>query len=144
MIAGYAVMIVAALGAGPALAESLSADAARRFVMGKLFEFNCFDGSRGAGRIYDDGSVIGTIQVQGSGPVHSVWLPAGTLRVKGEAVCASLDRIPIKSCFNLNRTGDQSFRGSIAGLDFAYCDFTRRVSVVGTRARPQPPDERGH
>jgi hypothetical protein len=152
MIAGYAVVIVAALGAGPALAEGLNADAARRFVIGKRFEFNCFDGSRGAGRIYDDGSVIGTIQVHGSGPVHSVWLPAGTLKVKGEAVCASLDRIPIKPCFNLNRTDDQSFRGSIAGLDFAYCDFTRRVSVVGTRARPQPSEplslrvdgERGH
>ena len=138
MIARYAIVIVTLLAAGPALAESLNADAARRFVIGKLFAFNCFDGSRGAGRIYGNGSIIGTIQVRGSGPVHSVWLPAGTLKVKGEAVCASLNGIPIEPCFNLNRTDDQSFRGSVSGLDFAYCDFTRRVNVTGMRQRPQP------
>jgi hypothetical protein len=155
MIAQYAIVIVIPLlAAAPALAESLNADAARRFVMGKLFAFNCFDGSRGAGRIYGDGSVIGTIQVNGSGSVQSVWLPAGTVKVKGEAVCASLDRIPIEPCFNLNRMDDQSFRGSVSGLDFAYCDFTRRGSVIG-RPRPRPSEplslattavvkERGH
>jgi hypothetical protein len=100
--------------------------------------FNCFDGSRGAGRIYGDGSVIGTIQFQGVGPVESVWLPSGTLKVKGEAVCASLKRVPIEPCFNINWTDDQSFRGSISGLDFAYCDFTRRVSVSDRRPRPGP------
>jgi len=30
------------------VAENLKADVARRFVMGKFFEFSCFDGSRGA------------------------------------------------------------------------------------------------
>ena len=94
--------------------------------IGKLFAFNCFDGSRGAGRIYGDGSVIGTIQFRGIGPVRSMWLPAGTLRVKGEAVCASLKGMPFEPCFNLDRTGDQSFRGAVSGLGFAYCDFTRR------------------
>jgi hypothetical protein len=29
-------------------------------------------------------------------------------------------------CFNLEKTSEVSFRGSIAGLSFAYCDFTRR------------------
>jgi hypothetical protein len=99
---------------------------------------NCFDGSRGAGHIFGNGSVIGTIQVRGSGPVHSVWLTAGTLKVKGEAICASLNGIPIEPCFNLNRTDDQSFRGSVSGLDFAYCDFSRRGNVTGMRPRPQP------
>jgi hypothetical protein len=84
MIARYAIVIVALLASGSALAESLDAEAARHFVVGKLFAFTCFDGSRGAGRVYDDGSVIGTIQFRGSGPVRSVWLPAGTLKVKGE------------------------------------------------------------
>ena len=129
MIARYAIVLVILLSSRPALAEILNADAARRFVVGKLFAFNCFDGSRGAGRIYGDGSVVGTIQLQGLGPVDSIRLPAGTLQVKGEAVCASLSGIPIEPCFNLNRTNDQSFRGSISGLDFAYCDFTRRVGV---------------
>jgi hypothetical protein len=60
-------VVLILLAAGSACAESLTPDAARRFVAGKLFAFNCFDGSRGAGRIYGDGSVIGTIQFHGAG-----------------------------------------------------------------------------
>src|SRR5437764_14507603 len=116
MIARVAIVVVSLLAAISARAEVLSPEAARRFVTGKLFAFNCFDGSRGAGRIYGDGSVVGTIQLQGSGPVDSIRLPARTLQVKGEAVCALLSGIPIEPCFNLNRTNDQSFRGSISGL----------------------------
>ena len=138
MIARCTIVIVILLASRLALAESLNADAARRFVVGKLFSFNCFDGSRGARRIYGDGSVIGIIQFQGVGRVNSVWLPSGTLKVKGEAVCASLNRLPIEPCFNINRTDEQSFRGSISGLDFAYCDFTRRVRVTDRRPRPGP------
>jgi hypothetical protein len=118
MILRCTIVIAILLAFRPAAAESLNADAA------KLFAFNCFDGSRGAGRIYGDGSVVGTIQFQGVGPVEWVSLPSGTLKVKGEAVCASLNRLPIEPCFNLNRIDDQSFRGSISGLNFAYCDFT--------------------
>jgi hypothetical protein len=113
----------------------MNAETARRFVAGKLFSFNCFDGSRGAGRIFGDGSVIGTVQFQGSGPVKSLWLPAGTLRVKGEAYCASLKGMPFEPCFNLNRMDDRSFRGSISGMGFAYCDFTRRLNVAGIATR---------
>ena len=83
MIARLAIVVAALLAAVPARAEILTPEAARRFVAGKLFAFNCFDGSRGAGRIYGDGSVIGTIQFRGSGPVRAVWLPAGTLRERG-------------------------------------------------------------
>src|SRR5437899_3713846 len=138
MIARVAIVVVSLLAAVSARAEVLSPEAARRFVTGKLFAFNCFDGSRGAGRIYGDGSVVGTIQFQGVGPVEWVSLPSGTLKVKGEAVCASLNRLPIEPCFNLNRIDDQSFRGSISGLDFAYCDFTRRVSLTDRKPRPGP------
>ena len=129
MFARYAIVTALLVAASPALAQSMAqsmnADAARRFIIGKLFAFNCFDGSKGAGRIYGDGSIIGTIQLQGSGPVDSVQLPAGTLKMKGEAVCASLKGIAIEPCFDLNRTDDQSFRGSVSGLRVAYCDFTR-------------------
>jgi hypothetical protein len=90
MVTRLAMVFLILLAAGSACAESLTPDAARRFVTGKLFAFNCFDGSRGAGRIYGDGSVIGTIQFRGAGPARTVSLPAGTLRVRGEAVCASL------------------------------------------------------
>jgi hypothetical protein len=131
-----AIVVLTLLASSPALAETLDAETARRFVVGRLFEFTCFDGSRGAGRVYDDGSVIGTIQFHGSGPVRLVWLPTGTLKVKGETVCASLNGSPIEQCFDLSRTDDQSFRGSVLGLDFAYCDFTHRPSVGPVRSHP--------
>jgi hypothetical protein len=134
MVARYMTLIASLLAAAPALAESLDANAAQRFVLGKRFAFTCFDGSRGAGRVNADGSVVGTIQVRGSGPVRSASLPPGTLRVKGETVCASLSVIPIEPCFDLNQTDDQSFRGSISGLDSAYCDFTQ-LSDVAVRPR---------
>jgi hypothetical protein len=76
-----------------------------------LFAFNCFDGSRGAGRIpgriHGDGSVIGTIQFRGAGPARMVSLPAGTLRVRGEAVCASLQGMPFEPCFHIEKTDDR-------------------------------------
>lgn len=140
MIRQLAIVVVTLLGVGPALAENMTADAARRFVTGKLFAFNCFDGSRGAGRIYRDGSIIGTIQFRGEGPVRSVWLPAGTLMVKGEAVCASVKGMPFEPCFNLSKMDERSFRGSVSGLGFAYCDFTRRVNVAGTSPLPPSPE----
>jgi hypothetical protein len=124
-----AAVVLMLLAAGSARAEVLSPESARRFVAGKLFAFNCFDGSRGAGRIYGDGSVIGTIQFRGAGSVRAVWLPAGTLHVRGEAVCASLKGMPFEPCFHLEKIDARSFRGSWMG--FAYCDFTRRTSVAG-------------
>jgi len=129
MVTRLAIVVLVLLAAGSACAESLSPDAARRFVAGKLFAFHCFDGSRGAGRIYGDGSVMGTIQFRGAGPERTVALPAGTLRVKGEAVCALLQGMPFEPCFHIEKTDDRSFRGSWMG--FAYCDFTRRMSVAG-------------
>src|SRR5215472_18111571 len=131
MIARFATFVAVLLAAGSAVAEPMSPETARHFVAGKLFAFNCFDGSRGSGRIYGDGSVIGTVQFQGSGPVRALWLPAGTLRVKGGVYCASIKGMLFEPCFNLDRKDDRSFRGSISGMGFAYCDFTRRLSVAG-------------
>ncbi|HEX2215817.1 MAG TPA: hypothetical protein VHG27_03860 [Xanthobacteraceae bacterium] len=127
----------------PAAAQELTAEQARRFVIGKTFAYNCFDGSRGAGRIRADGSVVGTIQMQGKGPTRYAALPANTLRVKGERVCASLSGVPFEPCFNLTQTGSRSFRGSVAGFGFAYCDFTRGGGRRGfiraaTRKRLEP------
>ena len=126
MVTRLATVVLILLAAGSACAESLTPEAARHFVTGKLFAFNCFDGSRGAGRIYGDGSVIGTIQLCGAGPARTVALPAGTLRVRGEAVCAALQGMPFEPCFHIEKTDDRTFRGSLSGLGFAYCDFTRR------------------
>src|SRR3954452_16209106 len=113
MIARFAIVVVSLLTTSSAFAETLTAEAARRFVAGKLFAFNCFDGSRGAGRIYSDGSVIGSVQFQGSGPVKSLWLPPGTLRVKGDPYCASLKGMLFEPCFNLSRLDERSFRGAV-------------------------------
>jgi hypothetical protein len=141
MIARFAVAMVALLAAGSASAETMNPDTARRFVAGKLFAYNCFDGTRGAGRIFADGSVVGTIQVRGGGPMKSVWLPAGTLRVKGGTYCAVLPGSVIEPCFNLDRTDDQSFRGSVTGLGFfMYCDFTRRMGVARMSPRRHAPE----
>jgi hypothetical protein len=110
----------------PAAAGELRPEEARHFVAGKLFSYTCFEGTSGAGRIYADGSVIGTIRIGGTGPIRYVSLPPGTVRVKPEAVCASVRGMLFEPCFNLDKTSEISFRGSIAGLGFAYCDFTRR------------------
>jgi hypothetical protein len=130
------------LVAWPALAEPLGVEAARRFVVGKTFAYNCFDGTRGAGRIQNDLSVAGTIQIRGNGPIRFVHLPPGTLKVKGDSVCASVRGIPFEPCFNVERTAAQSFRGSIYGMSFAYCDFVRRghqrVPSVRSTVRQQP------
>jgi hypothetical protein len=124
MVRGVA-LLVGLLAAVPAVAGEMSAEEARRFVIGKMFSYNCFEGTRGQGRVHADGSVVGSIQFQGGGPVRYAVLPPGTLRVKGEAVCASLRGMPVEPCFNLVRTDANSFRGSVSGLGFAYCEFTR-------------------
>ena len=99
MFGRFAIAAVCLLLATPSVAEPLNADGARKFVVGKMFAFTCFDGSRGDGRIYADGSVIGSLQTRGTGPVRNMWLPAGTVHVKGEAVCATLkgNRYPFSS-----------------------------------------------
>ena len=121
----------------PAFAEDMNADEARHFVVGKLFSYTCFEGTRGAGRIYPDGSVAGSIQIRGSGPVHYVRLPPNTLQVKGQSVCATVRGLPIHPCFTLKKTSPESFRGAIYGLSFAYCEFNRRERQMEVLHRPK-------
>jgi len=138
MVRGFA-LTIGLLAAVPAVAGEMSAEEARRFVIGKMFNYTCFEGTRGLGRVNADGSVTGSIQFQGSGEVRHAYLPANTLQVKGESVCASLRGLPMQPCFNLERTSANSFRGSVSGLGFAYCDFTRhgRTTVAHSVQRPQ-------
>jgi hypothetical protein len=141
MVARFAAALALLLAAGPGLAQTMNAEAAKRFVTGKLFAYTCVDGSRGLGRIYADGSVIGTIQSSGSGPVKSVWLPPGTLRAKGDVICASLKGLSFEPCFSISRTSESTFRASVNGMGLiAYCDFSRRMSVAGLGSRPQLPE----
>src|SRR4249919_3669278 len=120
-------LVLGAVTAGamvvPALAGMMNADEARKFVAGKVFAFTCFDGTRGAGRIMDDLGAVGSVQFSGSGPIRRVRLPGNTLQVRGQAVCASIKGMPFEPCFNLEKTDDRSFRGSVSGMGFAYCDF---------------------
>jgi hypothetical protein len=130
MLKRVAIIMLGLVASAPAFSEDLKPEEAKRFIAGKLFAFNCFEGTRGAGRIHADGSVIGSIQFQGAGPIRHVRLPAGTLQVKPEAVCASMQGLPFQPCFNLQKTDQASFRGSISGLGFAYCDFNRKSGRV--------------
>jgi hypothetical protein len=125
--------------AAPALAGQMNADEARRFVSGKVFAFTCFDGTRGAGRILDDGGAAGAVQFSGSGPVRHIRLPGNTLQVRGQAVCASIKGIPFEPCFNLDKKDEVSFRGSVSGMGFAYCDFRHQGAAQMLMARAARP-----
>ena len=132
--------VVAGAAIVPALAGPMSAEEARRFVSGKIFAFTCFDGTRGAGRILDDMGAAGAVQFNGSGPVRHLRLPGNTLQIRGQAVCASLRGLPFEPCFNLDKLDERSFRGSVSGMSFAYCDFRHQggTQMLMARAVPHP------
>jgi hypothetical protein len=127
--------VVAGAAIAPAFAGSMSAEEARRFVSGKIFAFTCFDGTRGAGRILDDMGAAGAVQFSGSGPVRHLRLPGNTLQIRGQAVCASLRGLPFEPCFNLDKLDERSFRGSVSGMSFAYCDFRHQGGTQMLMAR---------
>jgi len=142
--------VTAAAVIAPALAGQMTADEARRFVNGKVFAFTCFDGTRGAGRILDDMGAAGAVQFAGAGPVRHLRLPGNTLQVRGQAVCASIKGIPFEPCFNLDKKDERSFRGSVSGMGFAYCDFRHQgaaqMLMARAVARPRslhPPEQTG-
>jgi hypothetical protein len=127
---------VAAPVFAPALAgQPMNAEEARRFVSGKVFAFTCVDGTRGAGRLLDDMGAMGAVQFNGSGPVRHVRLPSNTLLVRGQSVCASIKGLPFEPCFNLDKKDEVSFRGSVSGMGFAYCDFHHQGGTQMLMAR---------
>jgi hypothetical protein len=123
--------VAALFTAVPAIAGQMRAEEARRFVVGDLFSFSCFEGTSGEGRVHADGSVAGVVRFGGSAFTRYATLPPGTLRVRGDAICALIGGMPSEVCFDLNRTDAKSFRGSLAGMNFAYCLFTKRPSRGG-------------
>jgi hypothetical protein len=131
-----AVVCACVLVASSAVAEELAPEQARTFVVGKLFQYNCFDGTAGVGRVFADGSVVGTIQPPGSHEVRFANLPPGTIKVTQTSVCAHLSGLPIEPCFKVQRIDYRSFRGSISGLGFAYCDFHQRNPRSALTIRP--------
>jgi hypothetical protein len=150
MLARFVLGAVAAVAViAPAVAGQMNAEEARRFVSGKVFSFTCFDGTRGAGRILDDMGAAGSIQFSGSGPIRNVRLPGNTLQIRGQAVCASLRGLPFEPCFNLDKHDERSFRGSVSGMSFAYCEFNNQGAsqmmlaraVAHPRSRRAPPEQ---
>ena len=136
-----ALPVLALLTAAPAAAQqTLSGEEARTFVAGKLFAYSCFDGTRGAGRIFVDGSVAGNIRFVGSDVLRYLRLPQNTLYPRGDRVCATLRGLPFEPCFTVTRTSSHSFRGAFAnfGLSFMYCDFTREGRMLMARRRGAP------
>jgi hypothetical protein len=137
MLGRIAVIWASLLATFPAMAGELNFEQAKHLVAGKFFSYRCFDGTTGAGRIHVDGSVAGSIRVQGAGRTYHVALPAGTIHNRSGSVCATVRGLPISPCFNVVQTGSNQFRGSIWGLSFAYCDFTRRgarIELAGSRS----------
>jgi hypothetical protein len=126
MLVRVAVLGACLLGAGSAVAQELGPEEARAFVVGKLFAYTCFDGTAGVGRIFSDGSVVGTIKPRGRGEMRFAALPAGTIHIAGSSMCARLAGMPIEPCFRVQKIDYKSFRGSISGMGFAYCDFSQR------------------
>ena len=91
------------LRAGSAAAEDLAAEQASAFVVGKLFSYTCFEGTAGIGRIFPDGSVVGTIRIRGEDETRFAALPPGTIRVDGPAICAHPPGLPIAPCFRVQK-----------------------------------------
>ncbi|HBR43603.1 MAG TPA: hypothetical protein DEA80_01480, partial [Afipia sp.] len=77
----------------------------------------------------------------GAGEPRHMRLPSNTLQVRGQQICASIKGIPFEPCFNLNKTDNVSFRGSVSGMGFAYCDFRKhgnaRVFLAQSISRPR-------
>ena len=133
--------VLASSVAAPVLAETMNADEARKFVANKMFAFNCFDGTKGVGKITEDGAAAGAVQFSGAPQTRNMRLPSNTLQVRGQQICASIKGIPFEPCFNLDKTSNSSFRGAVSGLGFAYCDFRRhgnaRVFLARAISRPR-------
>jgi hypothetical protein len=124
----------------PALAGGMTAEEARKFVMGKVFAFTCVDGTRGAGRLLEDMGASGAVQFSGSGPIRHIRLPGNTIQIRGQAVCATIRGMPFEPCFNIDKKDEVSFRGSVSGMGFAYCDFHHEggTQMLMARAAARP------
>jgi len=124
----YASVLTASLlgSRGIVRAEELGPEQARAFIVGKLFAFTCFEGTTGMGRILSNGSVVGTVRIHGQGETRFAKLPAGTVRIEGQFLCAHVAGLPFTPCARVEKIDYRSFRSSLVGLSFAYCDFYQR------------------
>jgi hypothetical protein len=114
--ADVSVLTVGLLGSsGIAGAEELGPEQARAFIVGKLFAFTCFEGTTGMGRILSDGSVVGSVRIRGQGETRFARLPAGTVRIDGQFLCAHVASLPFTPCARVEKIDYRSFRS------FEFC-----------------------
>ena len=144
MVVRAALALASLVSVTPVLAEPMNAEAARHFVAGKLFAFTCFEGSIGTGRIFNDGSVAGVVRMRGNGNTRFMHLPPGTLFPKEDRICSHVKGAFFNPCFDLNKTSGNSFRGTVSGFSFAYCDFTRRGRETVTASIAPASDATSH
>jgi hypothetical protein len=60
-------------------------------------------------------------------------------------MCAHLAGMPIEPCFRVQKIDHRSFRGSLSGLGFAYCDFRQhnpRTQLTRNMRASEPVDVR--
>lgn len=134
---------IAFFGMGAAQAQSLNPDQAKAFVVGRTFTFTCFEGTTGAGRIFSDGSVAGTITMRSQGQTRFVRLPPNSVRVRGENVCGFVEGMTFEPCFEVVKTSASTFRGNLAGVETMWCEFTRLgadAPKVASRRKPKASD----
>ena len=84
--------------------------------------------------------MAGSIQFSGTGPVRHARLPVNTIQVGATQVCASLKGLPFTPCFNIDKTSEATFRGSVQGMSsFAWCEFRKHGnSLLVARAERGP------
>src|SRR5260221_14091713 len=102
MFARSLLFIAGVIGALPAQAGELRPEEAKRFVGGKVFSYTCFEGTKGVGRIFADGSVQSSGQVRGTGPVRLMPFPPGTVKAQPHSICASPRGTRLSPCFTAN------------------------------------------
>jgi hypothetical protein len=130
-----AIVVVLALTCmTPALASDLSPVEARRVLVGRLWSFDCSEGTKGFGSIFANGSVRGTMQESGARPI-SHNMPAGTVSMQSDSFCASVPVGPvtIRPCFTFSRIDSNKFRGRVSSPAWMwllwgqrYCDLVGR------------------
>lgn len=136
-----AAAIFALAGVGSASAQNLSPEQAKAFVVGRSFAFTCFEGTTGAGRVFPDGSVAGTLTMRSQGIARYVRLPPNTLRVRGENVCGFVEGMTFEPCFTVVKTSATTFRGTLAGVENMWCEFVREGAErprIASRRKPKP------
>ena len=67
-------------------------------------------------------------------------LPVNTIQVGTTQVCAPLKGMPFTPCFNIDKTSEATFRGSVQGMSsFAWCEFRKHGnSLLMARAERGP------